>query len=398
MPAGQPWQRNLLLMNIISFARTFLIIMPIFVPLMQSYGLTMQQTMLLQSIFAGVTLILELPSGYIADRFGRKQTLVLGYLLAGLGFSQVIWADTFAELALFELTLGCAMSLISGSDTALAFESEKALGGPEDHAAIPRMISWMNFGEGTAALCAFVLVTYDVRLILWVQAIMGWIPFLACYWLTEPPNRTTLDANQSAHGAWLSFRQSPTVILLTLVFVVCMSTTYLATWLNQSLWQSYRLPLEYFGLVWGLFSMTIAIAARYGSRLPVRLGRLGPFSMLSVLLVAAYLALNSHQLGLIIFGGLLIALFRGFTAPKIKVAINRAIDNEYRATVNSIVASGFRVAILVLGPLMGLSVDLFGSDTAAALLILIILPAIIGLFLLDRQVSHQAIEENDLNS
>lgn len=385
MPPGQPWQRNLHLMNMTSFARTFLIIMPIFVPLMQSYGLTMQQTMMLQSIFAGVTLLLELPSGYIADVFGRKRTLMVGYLLAGLGFSQVIWADTFLELALFEFTLGCAMSLISGSDTALVFESEKALGSEHNHGAIPRLVSWMNFGEGTAALCAFVLVKYDVRLVLWTQAIMGWIPLIACLWLVEPPQLRSLGQPRTRHGAWRAFRASPQVMLLTLVFVSCMSTTYLATWLNQNLWQTHKLPLEYFGLAWGLFSMTVALAARYSDRLPDRLGMLGPFGLLSVFLIISYALLNSRTLWLIIVGGLLMGMFRGFVAPKLKVAINRAIDNDYRATVNSIVASSFRVVVLVLGPIMGLAVDQLGATNSAVLLIVLVVPAVSGLIFLDKR-------------
>lgn len=393
MPSGQLWQRNLVLMNIISFARTFLIIMPIFVPLMESYGLSMQQTMMLQSVFAGTTLILELPSGYIADLFGRKHTLMVGYLLAGLGFSQVVWADTFWELALFEVTLGFAMSLISGSDTAFVFETEKAMDNRQNHSAIGRMLSWMNFGEGTAALLAFVLVAWDMQLILWVQAIMGWVPLALSFALTEPPATQHSEKKRSTQGAWRAFRNTPMTLILTLVFVVCMSTTYLATWLNQSLWQQHALPLETFGLIWGLFSMTIAIASRYSDRLPARMGPLGAFGLLALLVTLAWLMLSSRLLIIIVAGGFLMAIFRGLAAPKIKVAINQGIGNAYRATVNSIVASMFRVVTFFLGPAMGLVVDQFNADIAAIFLMVLVIPAVLGLWYLDRKAdAHQSPE------
>ncbi|EAR09078.1 MFS transporter [Reinekea blandensis] len=394
MPPGQPWQRNLTLMNVISFARTFLIIMPVFVPLMESYGLNMQQTMLLQSVFAGTTLILELPSGYVADVFGRKNTLMVGYLLAGAGFSQIVWAETFWSLVLFEFTLGCAMSLVSGSDTALVFESEKALSSEQNYGAIGRMLSWMNFGEGTAALCAFFLVAWDLRLILWVQAIVGWVPFILSFALTEPARSDQIELKRTTHGAWRAFRLSPVTLLVTLVFVACMSTTYLATWLNQSLWQRHQLPLETFGLIWGLFSMTVAIASRYSDRLPTRLAGFGAFGLLSIVVTIAWVALISRSLAIIIAGGFLMAVFRGLVAPRLKVAINQSIDNVYRATVNSIVASFFRIATFFLGPLMGMAVDIYDADVAAMFLVVLIVPAILGLWYLDQYLETSSAQNS----
>lgn len=385
MNSANPWKRNLVLLNAISFARTFMIIMPIFVPLMQSYGLTMQETMLLQSIFAAVTLVLEVPSGYMADILGRKSTLMLGYLMAGIGFSQVIWANTFLELAIFEMTLGVAMSLVSGSDTALAFESEKAMNHDQAQPAIARLLSWMNFGEGVAALCAFVIVRYDMHLVLWVQAIVGWVPFILGLQLVEPPKVASSIEKKSTGAALQVVRATPVLFLFTGVFIATMSSTYLIAWLNQNLWQAHRLPLEYFGLVWGLYSVTVGLAARFSVRLPERMGGAGQFSMMAALLFIGFVAINSRLLWLIIVGGLLICVFRGLIAPKVKILINNAIANDYRATVNSLVAACFRVVTLILGPAMGLIVDIKGADIAALSLAVLIVPAMIGLFLLDKQ-------------
>jgi MFS family permease len=347
MDSANPWKRNLVLLNAISFARTFMIIMPIFVPLMQSYGLTMQETMLLQSIFAAVTLVLEVPSGYMADVLGRKTTLMLGYLMAGVGFSQVIWANTFLELAIFEMTLGVAMSLVSGSDTALAFESEKAMNHDQAQPAIARLLSWMNFGEGVAALCAFVIVRYDMLLVLWVQAIVGWVPFALGMFLVEPPKLESKAVKKSTQAAFEVIKATPVILFFPGVFIATMSSTYLVAWLNQNLWQAHRLPLEYFGLAWGLYSVTVGLAARFSVRLPDRIGHIGQFSMMAVLLFLGFIAISSRQLWLIIVGGLMISAFRGLVAPKIKILINNAIANDYRATVNSLVAACFRVVTLV---------------------------------------------------
>jgi predicted MFS family arabinose efflux permease len=382
MNSDSRWQRNLMLLNAMSFFRTFMIIMPIFVPLMQRYGLSMQETMWLQSIFAGVTLILELPSGFIADVFGRKITLIVGFALAGIGFSQILWADTFIELAIFEATLGLAVSLVSGTDMSFAFESEKALNEKESQTAIGHLMSWMNFGEAASAICAFVILKFDVLYILWVQAIVGWVPFLLSFWLTEPPRSPSFEKKHMREALRI-IRRSSVLPTVTLVFVVTMSATYLIAWLNQNLWQLYRLPLEYFGLVWGFLGLSVGLSARFSSRLPDRFGSFSIFSLLAVLLLVGYIFLTMNSLAFVLVGALCVSIFRGIAAPKIKLRVNNAIDNSYRATINSLVGASFRVSTFFLGPLMGYVVDQYGPAAAANGLLLLILPAMFGLYMMD---------------
>ena len=116
------------------------------------------------------------------------------------------------------------------------------------------------------------------------------------------------------------------------------------------------------------------------------------YSWLAVLLVTGYIALLTSQLLLIILGGALVCIFRGLAAPNIKVLVNNSIDNEYRATVNSVVGASFRVATLVLGPLMGFMVDQHSALTATAWLVLLIIPAMAGLFVLDRKLVQHRTE------
>jgi MFS family permease len=386
MNSAKRWQRNLMLMNVISFFRTFMVIMPIFVPLMQKYGLSMQETMILQSTFAGVTLLLELPSGYIADLFGRKGTMMIGFALAGCGFSQVLWADTFWELVVFEMTLGVAMSLISGADMSLAYESEKALNNKTDQHAIGRMISWLNFGEAVAGLSAFVLLKFDINWLLWMQAAVGWLPLILSFGLTEPPSNKA-DKTPKHMGAALSIiKQNPILVWLTSVFVIAMSTTYLIAWLNQSLWLETGLSIEYFGLFWGFLGLTVGITARYSSRVPDHIGSVTVFSLLAALLFVGYLALTSGVLTIVIFGAVCVSAFRGIAAPKMRLRINNVIDNDYRATINSLVAACFRVSTLFLGPLMGFAVDSMGAVDAAPLLIILVLPAMGGLVSMNKLI------------
>ena len=109
-------QGNLARTLVLGFFQVFLVIMPIAVPFFQSKGLSMQEVLSLQALFGLVVLLSEVPSGYVADIIGRKQTLVAGAVFCGIGHSLLITADGFWTLALFELALGIGHSLVSGAD------------------------------------------------------------------------------------------------------------------------------------------------------------------------------------------------------------------------------------------------------------------------------------------
>ena len=69
---------NIWKLYILSAIATFGFAMPIVLPFQQEYGLTLQQAFLLQSVYSIILVVLEIPSGYMADRWGRRNTILLG--------------------------------------------------------------------------------------------------------------------------------------------------------------------------------------------------------------------------------------------------------------------------------------------------------------------------------
>mgnify|MGYP000394853260 CR=1 FL=1 len=90
-------------------------------------GLDMQGIFALQTIFATAMLVSEVHSGYLADVFGRRNIIFAGAIVSGLGHNQLIFADSFAALVVYEFTLGIGASLLSGADLALLYDTELAL-------------------------------------------------------------------------------------------------------------------------------------------------------------------------------------------------------------------------------------------------------------------------------
>lgn len=88
----------------------------------------------------------EVPTGVVADRFGRRISLFLGTVIFGLCF--IIYAFTRSYLVLIAIQIPCAaaFSLISGADHALMYET--ACQSDADSAAVTgRMARYNAFGS-----------------------------------------------------------------------------------------------------------------------------------------------------------------------------------------------------------------------------------------------------------
>ena len=70
---------------------------------------------------------MEVPSGYLADRYGRVAVLRAGGVFWSLSWLLLLGVDDFAGLVVFELLGGLGAALLSGADLALLFDTEREL-------------------------------------------------------------------------------------------------------------------------------------------------------------------------------------------------------------------------------------------------------------------------------
>jgi MFS family permease len=140
----------------------------------------MRQFMELQAVFALVILCGGVPSGLLSDLWGRKKTLLLGSMLKVVSFSLLPLWSSYEGFLLCHLTMGIALSMISGGDVALLYDSHLAAGGEKARATAVLGNRKLAVKTGTAvsALLGGAVVTLSYGHLLWANAILSWIPML----------------------------------------------------------------------------------------------------------------------------------------------------------------------------------------------------------------------------
>ncbi len=365
MTTNKELENNVIRTLWLGFFQVFLVIMPIAVPFFQSKGLSMQDVFSLQAFFGFVVVITEVPSGYLADVFGRKKTLVVGAVFAGVGHSLLIVADGFWTLALFELALGISHSLISGADIALLYDTELALGRSEQkqRQVVGRLYSIRTVSEATAAVACSVLLLWSMDHAVYVQAIVGWFPLAIAVSLIEPGGKRLSSSNHADNMLQICRHLLTHSRVLRLVFIaLCIwsLTTFYAVWLLQKLWELQEVGLSHFGYLWAVLTLAAALAGRYAHLVEERLGAPKLLLMIGLLPIFGYLGLDQFGLAGGYLASLTFFVSRGFGLVLLRDALNRRIPGEFRATANSLASFGFRGAFVLTGPFVGYYYDLWG--------------------------------------
>jgi MFS family permease len=372
---------------LVGFFQVFLVIIPVAVPFFGSYGLSMQDVFSLQALFGLVVLITEVPSGYVADLLGRKNTLVVGAIVAALGHSCLLFAEGFWTLALFEAFLGISHSLISGADLALLYDTELALGRNEDEQrqVVGKLYSARTFSEALAGVaCTLVMMFAGFRELVYLQVAIGWIPVLLVLRLVEPPGkRLESEGHMADMTRIMSYLLGHSSVLrfVMLALSIWSLTTFYAVWLLQQLWQEQGIGLAHFGWLWGGLTLVAALAGRWAHRLEDAIGAKGVLWFIGLAPAAGYIGLEVFG----VVGGIVASttffLARGFGLVILRDALNRRVPSEFRATANSLASFGFRGAFVLTGPVVGYVFDLWGMAVTLSMLVIVTLVIFVTLIL-----------------
>ncbi|MFP8871377.1 MAG: MFS transporter, partial [Myxococcota bacterium] len=167
-------------------------------------GLTVLEFGMLQSLYYFVAVSLEVPSGVVADRFGRKHTIVLGSMLAVSGSILRIFAFDFWVFAIAEILFATALALVSGADAAMLYDSLDADGRSHEYPRYEGLVqsSWLAVTAIGMPLTDYFLVRGDdPTLAFAATAAMSLISVGCALAMIEPPMHKRLGMREITTGA-----------------------------------------------------------------------------------------------------------------------------------------------------------------------------------------------------
>ncbi len=391
---------NIFRLYLIKTAKWFMLFMPIVVPFYEQNGLAMKDIMLLQAIYSVAIVVLEVPSGYLADVIGRRRTLIIGAVFGTLGFTTYSLSYGFAGFLVAEIILGIGQSCISGADSAMLYDSLLERGKEKEYTRLEgRITSLGNIAEAAAGIIGGLLAGISLRIPYIAQSFVAFIALPAAITLVEPARKVPLirkgimEIFQIARFALFQDRPLRRNILFS---AITGTATLTMAWFAQPFFEYAGIDILYFGVLWTTLNLTVAITSYTAHRLESRIGQWRSILLIAIAIPAGYLALSRfHQAwGLIML--YLFYLIRGYATPVLKDYINRITASHIRATVLSVRNFIIRLLFALTGPLLGWVKDIYSLPQALTLagfvfLVFGILTAI--LFLSSRKEMEDGIRD-----
>jgi hypothetical protein len=366
-------KRNVALLYGFSFFDQFMIVIALWIPYLTTQGISMRQFMELQAIFAIVILLGEVPSGLLSDLWGRKKTLLLGATLKAVSFSLFPLWSSYEGFLVYHLTMGIALSMISGGDVALLWDSYLAQGGEKSRGAavLGNAAFAAQAGTTVSALLGGAVVTLSYGHLLWANAILSWIPVLLVLCVTEPPASYERPKKWSRN---LKDVLSATVVRDTTTRLVFLNMVAWGTgalvmfWVNQRYWQETAVPLPWFGVLLAGYNLIDGFAAKCAALGATRYGRRPLLAVVGVLPIIAYFEMAAFfGWGGILFG-FAFKIGRGVLGVLFMHALNERISSAFRATMISLSQVGIRASFCLLGPLVGYGIEAWGLPSVLSAL------------------------------
>lgn len=329
----------------------------------------MQEVFLLQAIFGAAVVLTEIPSGYCADTWGRKKTLILGAIFCALGHTALFAAQGFWTLVIFELCLGVGSSLISGADIAILYDTKQALrcSVREQRTGVANLFFSRSVSEAASGVLCSILLLWSIHQVVLAQVLVGWLPLLFACLLKEPQverlsTHSHMENFRQIAGALLSSGTLMRLIVLALSFWSL--TTFYAVWLLQKYWENIGIPLVWFGYLWAIYAVLGGLAGRYAHWLEASLGAPLMIVLVGVLPILGYLGMvwTDTLLSLGFISAFFVA--RGLGLVALRGAFNQRLKAAYRATANSLASFAFRGGYVVTGPILGWMFDWWGMEVA----------------------------------
>jgi len=330
------------------------------------YGLTLAQFAVLNAVWAASIVLLEVPSGALADWIGRKRMVVAAAVLMVLEMSLLAFVPLGNNTLVFWVWVvnrclsGAAEACASGADEALAYDSipqdqratlwPKVLGrlmvlsslgfivamligaAVYDPAVVNRVLAWLG---SNVALDKQTVIRFPVYLTLanGLAAVMVTLRMREPAAAHNPTETRSLWSSIANAGVWIW--KTPTVFVLILAALVFDSPVRLFLTMNSEYYRLIQIPDAAFGVLGAAFAGLGLVVPRLAQWLVQHRDPTTNYVLIAIFGLAGFLGVAQawpfYGVVVVIFFAVAFGLLNFFTSHY----LNAAVASHHRATVLS---------------------------------------------------------------
>lgn len=335
---------------------------------MEMRGLTVSEIVAVEVVYAITVLVLEVPTGALADRWSRKYVLALNVVFFMLNTLIWIFSHDFSLFALGVLMGAIHSTLASGTFNSLLYDSLKEL---KEEGRAEKVLGLNAYYDGLLAVVAgvaggFIANAAGIELTLWLTLITSLIGLLFCLSLKEPTvHRTTGEMGYWKHiGETAKYMARHPSLYHTVVLMMIFGLSYtLIDEYAQLYFFDVSSSLIALGLLAGGIYLLEALGGRF-STIAAQYRHGVTYLIVLLASVAGYVGLWAMR-SPVGMGFALIPLLGFFLIrPLLQADLHHKLPSHYRATGESYASLLASLLFIPGGLAFGVIADKFNLPTA----------------------------------
>jgi len=370
------YSSNILKFYFSSFFEALWFPLPIWILFFLANGFNLEQIGFLISALFIAQFVFEIPSSILADKYSRKQILIIGTFFSFIASIIFFLYSSFNYFLISAFFLGLAGAFKSGTDSALVYDTLLNLNREKDYNKIQSNINGIYFlGRAIVAIVGPLVYAVNHKLPFLLAAISSLVTISILFLIKEPEYHKSSGTHFAQIKQGLRFLvANENVWLIVLIFSLMSAISDVLFNYYQPVLNIAGLSIVYFTFVY----LGVNIASFIGSMTYTKLaGKLSFGKILAFYLLIAVGASLSFAVGnlfLILSFILLLSFSFGTHGVYISSLINKVVPSSHRATtisiqslINMIMLSIFMVLVgkiandysVFLGMILNATIGLF---------------------------------------
>ncbi len=358
-------QSNIWKLYACQFLTEMMFFAPILIPFFGSLGFSLKEIMIIEAIFFGTIALFEIPSGYFADLFGRKKTLVWGSLFFLVGAFIYAISSKFIGFFVGNFLWGMGYAFTSGANSALLYESLLKLNREDDYKKVQGdVIFYGQMAFFVSALAGGFMTLYTLRTPLYATLVPLLFWLFISFFLYE-------TRHVEKHEKWEhfikifkeSFLHNPKIRSFC-IFSGMIGFLTIAYYLGQKYLEFINVPVAYFGVIISINSLLGGIGAKYAHKFENILGFKKLILSFPLIPIIVWIILANMNSLWAIIPLLFVGAFWGMANPIFKDYVNKRVTSDRRATILSTMSFIQNGVFIIFSPFIGWISDIYSVQTA----------------------------------
>lgn len=340
--------------------------------LTQHRGLSLAQASLVDVMFFVAAAFGEVPTGIVADRFGRKISLIAGSALLSVGILGWTFAPTLPFIMLSYFGMGVGYTFLSGAEDALFYESIQLTGRADDYTRLVGRAGAVMLGAlAVGSVVSGLLASINLILPMLVCG-LGLLIMLGIVLTFKEPQMEVQSGEQVRKSFSAILRQSLALMRArpTLLYpMIYLALVPIASFITETLLLQPQalllgVPLAGIGLLVMAAQFTDMLGSNSSDKLKAFFGERRLVYIAPAIILASLLVLAAFQKLPVLLFIAVIGFFTSLIRPILLNRIQNEVSDEVRATIISMNSLMNTVLAAVAQPTLGFVADQSGFPAA----------------------------------